>query len=96
MLVTPGTKQRALTVCQQLRRDPRRRTLVLPRLGPHHHDHRAGVGVPAYSRLTRVLALTIAEREAVLDVISNDPPAGLEELGGVLLREHVWRQRQGF
>jgi hypothetical protein len=29
----------------------------------------------AYSRMTRVLALTIAEREVVLDAIAEDPPA---------------------
>ena len=38
--------------------------------------------------MTRLLALTIAEREAV-DAVAEDPPAGLEELRGVLLREHV-------
>ena len=26
----------------------------------------------------------------------GDPPAGLEELRGVLLREHAWRQREGL
>ena len=50
----------------------------------------------AYGRMTRVLALTIPEREAVLDAIAEDPPAGLEELRGVLLREHAWRQREGL
>jgi hypothetical protein len=50
----------------------------------------------AYSRMTRVLALPIAEREVVLDAIAEDPPAGLEELRGVLLREHAWRQQQGL
>jgi hypothetical protein len=42
----------------------------------------------AYSRMTRVLAL--------FDAIAEDPPAGLEELRGVLLREHAWRQQQGL
>jgi hypothetical protein len=50
----------------------------------------------AYGRMTRVLALTIAEREAVLDAIGDDPRASLEELRGVLLREHAWRQREGL
>jgi hypothetical protein len=26
----------------------------------------------------------------------DDPPSGLEELRGVLLREHVWRQHEGL
>ena len=47
----------------------------------------------AYSRMTRVLPLTIPEREAVLDAIAEDPPAGLEELRAVLLREHTARAR---
>ena len=50
----------------------------------------------AYGRMTRALVLTIDEREAVLDPIGDDPPAGLEELRGVLLREHVWRQNEGL
>ena len=50
----------------------------------------------AYARMTRVLPLTIPEREAVLAAIGEDPPAGLEELRGVLLREHAWRQREGL
>jgi len=50
----------------------------------------------AYARTTRVLALTIPERGTVLVAIADDPPAGLEELRGVLLREHAWRQREGL
>ena len=50
----------------------------------------------AYGRMTRVLALTIPERDTVLAAIAEDPPAGLEELHGVLLREHAWRQREGL
>ena len=44
---------------------------------------------------TRILGLDIDEREAILRAL-DDPPAGLEELRGVLLREHVWRQREGL
>ena len=39
--------------------------------------------------------MTIPERELILRVL-DDPPVGLEELRGVLLREHVWRQREGL
>ena len=46
--------------------------------------------------MTKVLALTIPERETVLAVIAEDPPAGLEELRGVLLREPAWLQREGL
>jgi hypothetical protein len=42
-----------------------------------------------------VLALTIPERETIIRAL-DDLPAGLEELRGVLLREHVWRRREGL
>jgi hypothetical protein len=44
---------------------------------------------------TRILGLDILEREAVLGAL-DDPPPGLKELRGVLLREHAWRQREGL
>ena len=37
----------------------------------------------------------IAEPEAILRAL-DDPPAGLAELRGVLLREHEWRKRVGL
>ena len=46
----------------------------------------------AYGRMTKVLALTIPERETINRAL-DDPPAGLEELRAVLLREHVGRVR---
>jgi uncharacterized protein (DUF1778 family) len=49
----------------------------------------------AYGRKVKVLALTIEDRELILRAL-DDPPAGLEELRGVLLREHAWRQREGL
>ena len=49
----------------------------------------------AYGRMTRVLALTIPEREAILSAM-DDVPAGLEELHGVLLREAQWRRAEGL
>jgi hypothetical protein len=49
----------------------------------------------AYGSMTKVLALTILERETIIQAL-DDPPAGLEELRGVLLREHVWRKREGL
>jgi hypothetical protein len=39
--------------------------------------------------------LTIAERETILRAL-DDPPAGLEELRAVLLREHTARVRDGL
>lgn len=44
---------------------------------------------------TKVLALTIPDREAILRVL-DDPPDGLAELRGVLLSEHEGRVRQGL
>ena len=44
-----------------------------------------------YDRETKVLALTIDDRERL-----DDPPDGLAELRGVLLREHEWRVREGL
>jgi hypothetical protein len=42
------------------------------------------------------VALTIPEREAIVWVL-DDPPAGaLAEFRAVLLREHVWRRREGL
>ena len=46
-----------------------------------------------YGRMVRVLALTIPERETIIRALDDAPP-GLEELRAVLLREHVWRQRE--
>jgi len=47
----------------------------------------------AYDRETRVLALTIDDREAILRAL-DDPPDELAEFRGVLLREHEWRLRE--
>ena len=49
----------------------------------------------AYGRMTKVLALTIAARELIIRAL-DDPPARLEELRAVLLREHVGRVRDGL
>jgi hypothetical protein len=49
----------------------------------------------AYDAERRVAALTIDDRECILRVL-DDPPEGLAELRGVLLREHEWRVREGL
>lgn len=49
----------------------------------------------AYDAECRVLALTIPDREAIVRTLA-DPPDGLAELRGVLLREHDWRVREGL
>ena len=41
------------------------------------------------------VGLAIRDREALIHAL-DDRPAGLEELCGLLLREHVWRQREGL
>jgi len=48
----------------------------------------------AYGREVKVLALDIPKRETIIRAL-DDPPPGLEELRGVLLREHGWRRREG-
>ncbi|MDQ3672103.1 MAG: hypothetical protein M3364_06660 [Actinomycetota bacterium] len=49
----------------------------------------------AYDRETKVLALTIPDREAIVRAL-NDPPDGLAELRGVLLVEHEARVHDGL
>jgi len=49
----------------------------------------------AYDRETKLLALTIVDRESILRAL-DEPPNGLTELRGVLLREHEWRVREGL
>jgi hypothetical protein len=44
---------------------------------------------------TKILALTIGERDQIIRAF-DDPPEGLAELRGVLLREHEWRVREGL
>ena len=44
---------------------------------------------------SKLVSLTIPERDAILEVIEH-PPAGLEELRGVLVGQHVWRQQEGL
>ena len=49
----------------------------------------------AWTLETKVLALTVDEREAILRAL-DDPPDGLAELRGVLVREHEWRVQEGL
>ena len=49
----------------------------------------------AFGRETKVLALTIPERETIVAAL-DDPPADLAELRGVLLRELEWRRAEGL
>ncbi len=49
----------------------------------------------AYDRESRVLALTVPEREAIIRAL-DDAPVGLAELRGVLLLEHEARVREGL
>jgi hypothetical protein len=44
---------------------------------------------------TKVLALTVIDRESILRVLEETPRDGLAELRGVLLNEHEWRVREG-
>ena len=58
-------------------------------------DGPAGRLADAYGREVNVVALTIPERETIIRALV-DPSPGLEELRGVLLREHVGRVRYGL
>jgi hypothetical protein len=49
----------------------------------------------AIANETRVLALSIPDREAILRTL-GDGPAGLAELRATLLLEHEWRIREGL
>ncbi len=48
------------------------------------------------ARGTRVVALTITDREAMLRALDEAPTDVLAELRAVLLREHEWRVREGL
>ena len=48
-----------------------------------------------YDRETKILALSIADRESILRVLEDGPPE-FAELRGVLLKEHEWRVRDGL
>lgn len=45
---------------------------------------------------TKVLALTVVDRESILRALDETPTDGLAELRGVLLQEHEWRVREGL
>jgi hypothetical protein len=45
---------------------------------------------------TKVLALTITDRESILRALDEPPSDGLAELRGLLLREHEWRVDEGL
>ena len=49
----------------------------------------------AIEREVVIVAQTIADRERIRRAL-EEPPDGLAELRGVLLREHEWRRRVGL
>ena len=49
-----------------------------------------------YDVETKVLALSIVDRESNLRALDDAPTDGLAELRSVLLREHEWSIRQGL
>jgi len=49
----------------------------------------------AQKRQTRILALTIDEREQILATLVDCPPS-LGELRAIVLQEAVWRDREGL
>jgi hypothetical protein len=49
----------------------------------------------AQERQTKLLGLSIEDRDVILSIL-DDPPEPLCELRGVLLEEHEWRRREGL
>ena len=49
-----------------------------------------------YDTETKVLALTVVDRESILWALDEPGTDGLAELRGVLLAEHTWRVREGL
>ena len=49
-----------------------------------------------YDAETKVLALTIVDRESILQALDDPPTDVLAELGATLLVEHEWRVREGL
>ena len=45
---------------------------------------------------TKVLALTVVDRESILRALDEPPTNALAELRGVVLSEHEWRVREGL
>ena len=67
---------------------PLRDELVLELARLVDDEHLAKQLKDACGRVVKILALDIPERETIIRAL-DDPPAGLEELRGVLLDEHV-------
>ena len=65
------------------------------RLDDAGYDHTAERLETAQERQTKILGLSIDDREVILTVLV-DPPQQLCELRAVLLQEHEWRQREGL
>ena len=74
---------------------PLRGELILELARLVDNEQPAGRLEGAYGRKVKVLGLSIEERETILAVL-DDPPAGLEELRGVLLHEVEWQKREGL
>ena len=75
---------------------PDARVLKLARrLSASEFDELANRLEGAWRREVKVFALAVDEREAILLVL-DDGPEEFGELRGVLLQEHVWRQREGL
>jgi hypothetical protein len=58
-------------------------------------DDAAEAIVDALETEEEIVGLSIQDREAILRTL-DDPPDGLSQLRGVLLREHEWRVREGL
>ena len=64
------------------------------RVGGSGDPFGAGASDHALTMETRVLALTVVDRESMLWALDEPPTDALAELRGVLLSEHEWRVRE--
>jgi hypothetical protein len=96
--VLHSTPERMYARSRDARRYPRPRSgrprarATGPRGGLVHEAERLE---DAYDQETKVLALTVPEREAILRAL-DDSPDGPAELRAVLLDQQVWRRREGL
>ena len=69
--------------------------LHFSKLGTHARLYRRAA-IDAARPETRVLALTVVDRESMLRALDEPPTDALAELRGMLLSEHEWRVREGL
>jgi hypothetical protein len=67
-----------------------------PARAPRSAQHTVYSKANTAEKSSRVVALTIDDRERILWALDDVRTDALAELRGVLLQEHEWRQREGL